>query len=474
MENTVANGELKDSLVVCESSQGLEIRGRLVKLTRFAAVFEIFSPDSDLRMSEVLNRFRVVFHEHTVYSGRATVNNLMRVGQVTVCSAMLEEMAWTDLQVESQLLTAGFLHEKFREFLAGWQKSYRIKPEYKQVVSDMQNFLADFRLWVEQIESGLNGKSPGKNDRKIAEAIAQSAFPSIDALFEKYEQVASRIESGLEGVHQVYVRRQLHPLLLCAPFANRAVTKPMGYAGDYGIVNMILEDPHQGESLYAKVLHRWFVKQPPAEAHRNRVKYLTARLYEESLRSSRLPGGKMRAYNVGAGPAREVQDFMAEHGISDTSDFTLVDFNEETLAYGKKVLQESRQRNGRRTHMRFIKKSVGQLLKTEGKITRRTFDQQYEFVYCAGLFDYLTDSVCKEFMAVLYDMVAPGGLLVATNVDSCNPIKHWLSYILEWPLIYRNSAEMLALRPEKASPEDTRVVSDTTGVNIYMEVRKPA
>ena len=124
--------------------------------------------------------------------------------------------------------------------------------------------------------------------------------------------------------------------------------------------------------------------------------------------------------------------------------------------------------------LHFIKKSVAQLLKSEGKITSRTRDQQYEFVYCAGLFDYLTDAVCKEFMNVLYNMVAPGGLLVATNVDSCNPIKNWLSDILEWHLIYRNNTDMLALRPAEASPDDTRLVSDPTGVNIYIEVRKPA
>jgi extracellular factor (EF) 3-hydroxypalmitic acid methyl ester biosynthesis protein len=247
----------------------------------------------------------------------------------------------------------------------------------------------------------------------------------------------------------------------------------MGYAGDYGIVNMILDDPHQGDSLYAKILHRWFVKQPPAEAHRNRVKYLTARLHEESLRAARSPHKTMRAYNVGAGPAREVQDFMAEHELANAADFTLVDFSEETLAHGKKVLEASRRKNGRHTELRFIKKSVAQLLKSEGKITNRTPEQQYEFVYCAGLFDYLTDAVCREFMNVLYEMVAPGGLLVATNVDVCNPIKHWLSYVLEWPLIYRNHADMASLRPAKAGLDDTRIVSDITGVNIYIEVRKP-
>jgi extracellular factor (EF) 3-hydroxypalmitic acid methyl ester biosynthesis protein len=474
MQNPTANGDLKDSLVVCVSGGGHEVRGQLVKLARHAVAFEIFSHGSELRLSEVLTDFRIIFHEHTIYSGNATVNNLMTMQQAVVCTATLEEKSWTALPVAGGKELTVTLREKFGEFLTGWQKSYKVAPEYKNIVADLQHFLTDFRLWVEQVQSGLPEKITPSAEREIAESIAASAFPAIDALFERYEHAASRVERGLEAAHQVYVRRQLQPLLLCAPFAHRAVTKPMGYAGDYGIVNMILDDPHQGDSLYAKILHRWFVAQPPAVAHRNRVKYLTARLHEETLRALRSPGKKMRAYNVGAGPAKELQDFMAQHPCSDLGVFTLVDFNEETLVHAKKVLTASRDKNKRRTHLEFTKKSVAQILRGEGKIKNRTVAQQYEFVYCAGLFDYLTDAVCQEFMDVLYDMVAPGGLLVVTNVDAGNPIKHWLGYVLEWHLIYRTSAEMLALRPARASAEETRVVSDPTGVNVYLEVRKPA
>ncbi len=474
MEKPTANGDLKDSLVVCRSGEGHEVRGRLVKLARHAVAFEVFSHGGDLRLSEVLANFRIIFHEHTIYSGQATVNNLMTVRQAIVCTATLDEKSWTALPVSGPAVVTAAVREKFGEFLDGWQKSYKVAPEYKNIVADLQNFLTDFRLWVEQIEAGLPEKISPQAEREIAVSISTCAFPAIDALFEKYEIATSRVECGLEAAHQVYARRQLQPLLLCAPFAHRAVTKPMGYAGDYGIVNMILDDPHQGDSLYAKILHRWFVAQPPAAAHRNRVNYLTARLHEETLRAVRTPDKQMRAYNVGAGPAKEVQDFMAQHALADNAEFTLVDFNEETLTHAKKVLTASREKNYRRTQLNFVKKSVAQLLRSEGKIKNRMAAQQYDLVYCAGLFDYLTDAVCQEFMDMLYDMVAPGGLLIVTNVDSGNPIQHWLVYVLEWHLIYRSSAEMLALRPEAASAEETRVVSDPTGVNVYLEVRKPA
>ena len=94
-------------------------------------------------------------------------------------------------------------------------------------------------------------------------------------------------------------------------------------------------------------------------------------------------------------------------------------------------------------------------------------------VYCAGLFDYLSDAVCVRLMNIFYDMLAPGGLLLVTNVDRGNPIRHWLEDVLDWHLIYRDGAEMKALKPERASIDDMTVCADYTGVNLFLEVRKP-
>ena len=109
----------------------------------------------------------------------------------------------------------------------------------------------------------------------------------------------------------------------------------MGYAGDYGIVNMILEDPHQGESP-AKFSFVGFVKQPPGEAHRNRVHYLTARLAGRILARRPFRRKNDARFQCRRRPRPQTRDFMAAHEISNTGDFVLVDFNEETLAHGNK------------------------------------------------------------------------------------------------------------------------------------------
>jgi extracellular factor (EF) 3-hydroxypalmitic acid methyl ester biosynthesis protein len=237
------------------------------------------------------------------------------------------------------------------------------------------------------------------------------------------------------------------------------------------MVNMILRDPHEGPSLFGKVLNRWFIKQPPAEAHRNRVLRLNQVLTAETLRAVS-QGRPLRVFNVGCGPAGEIQAFLAHGSLADHAHFTLLDFNEETLKVARSVLEAARAAHGRSTPMEFIKKSVVQLLKGRSKVNESPA-QRYDLVYCAGLFDYLEDALCKQLLNMFYDMVAPGGLLLVTNVDPSNPIKHWLVHILEWHLIYRDARQMLALRPDAASLEDTRANSDITGVNVFLEVRRP-
>jgi len=71
-------------------------------------------------------------------------------------------------------------------------------------------------------------------------------------------------------------------------------------------------------------------------------------------------------------------------------------------------------------------------------------------------------------------MLAPGGLLIATNVDPSNPIRYIMDYIFEWRLIERDAEKMRALLPAAAPADDCRITSDITGCNVFVEIRKPA
>lgn len=247
---------------------------------------------------------------------------------------------------------------------------------------------------------------------------------------------------------------------------HRTYTKPLGYAGDYEMVRMMTLDPFQGNSLYAKILNTFFLNTPPVVAHRNRIDTLLRHLRAETLR---VHGRRARIFNLGCGPAAEIQRFLRDTDWSIAADFTLLDFNDETVAYAQQTLNRIRDMSGQNVTLEVIKKSVVQLLANSSKFKPGSYD----FVYCAGLFDYLTDNVCTKLLEVFYELVAPGGLVLVSNVDSSNPARGWMECMVDWFLVYRDAGKMNDIIPAGISRLDTKVFSEPSSVNIFAEIRKP-
>src|SRR5688572_12105864 len=151
----------------------------------------------------------------------------------------------------------------------------------------MQSFLAELRLWAERVEldAGLKELPDSTNiARAFLDRFGPEITHAIDQIWSDFEGLASGVAPEFQGFLRTYVRRCLHPLILSSPFASRTFTKPLGYAGDFEMVNMILRDPYEGPSLFAKIINFWLLGQDPAEAHRNRVKLLQQALLHEVLR----------------------------------------------------------------------------------------------------------------------------------------------------------------------------------------------
>ena len=482
MSDTATTGGLKDSTVVFQADQGGECAGTLLKLTRFSVAFEMYNPAAVLRTSEVLEGCKVTVAGRTLYSGKAVVRSLINTGSaVVVCEATLSENSWTDVQLTA---TNGQLNKKisseYQGFMQEWQKLYKVRPEFKVVVADMQSYLTDFGLWLNQMElhiCSLSSAERAEIEHKVIKQLADPVARTIDTFIEKFETIVTNLDLDLQAVYQAYLRRQLHPLLLGSPFASRTFHKPLGYAGDYEMVDMMLRPPYEGDSLFAKIINVWLLGQSPATAHRNRVTYLTGKLMAETVRC-RASRRVARVLNLGCGPAQEVQRFLVEQSaLSSHMDLTLLDFNKETLVHTRALLDGIKKKQRLHTPIKYVKESVYHILKEGCKTGIGSGQQKYDFVYCAGLFDYLSDQVCKRLMNIFYDMLTSGGLLLATNVsdamNSTRPFRYSMEYILDWHLIYRDGSEVAALAPDAAPSDRVRVITEGTGVNVFIEVRKP-
>jgi extracellular factor (EF) 3-hydroxypalmitic acid methyl ester biosynthesis protein len=385
------------------------------------------------------------------------------------------EDSWLDVDFFASADWTATLKGDFAVFLENLQHNFKVLPEFKVVVGDMQSALMDLRRWLEQVELGIRSQPGGSREdveRKIITDLFGSVAPVLAELFERFNVVAGQVPENGRAEHAAYAKRQLHPLVLCAPFMYRTFTKPLGFAGDYEMVNMMRRDPYQGGSVFAKVLNAFFLSTPPVIAHRNRLEYLREMLIRETSRVARA-GKTARIFNLGCGPATEVQDFLATSELSQRAEFVLLDFNDETVLHTDQALSQAKAKCQRTTNIRLIKKSVAQLLREAAKPVSKLGSGSHDFVYCAGLFDYMPDHVCQKLMEVFYDLTAPGGVVLVTNVDVSNPSRNWMEYMVDWHLAYRSGRDMEAFRPPQAPADQCRAWAEPSGVNVFFEVRRP-
>ena len=456
--------------VTFQTADGVDLRARLARLTRHAVTFEADNLAATLRTSEVLGNFKITADNRVLYFGRAVVSQVIHTGESLLCEAKLDDLGSDTAYFLPAPGAGADPQEAYNAFFLAWQKNYRISNEFKVLVADVQSYLTGVRHWLEELEFGLKTQTDrAKLESAILEAVAPKIITAFNGQHERFEEIISALPPETRGAHQDFVRQHWHKLFLGSPFAHRTYHKPIGYAGDYEMMNMIHRNQPEGRSLFEKLIHLLLVSQWPARSVRNRIAHLGENLVSETARVVRA-GKTARILNIGCGPAREVQDFLKATHLSNQAEFTLIDFNEETLAHAAQKLVEAKRQFARQTEIRTQQLSVYELLKR----THRRSDpaEKFDLIYCAGLFDYLAPPTGQALIDLWYDWLAPGGLMVIANMNDTKPFRHFIEFILDWQLIYRNSAEILSLVPARCR-EATRVIAEPTSVNLFLHLRKP-
>jgi extracellular factor (EF) 3-hydroxypalmitic acid methyl ester biosynthesis protein len=454
------------SLVTFRNSQGEAARGTLLKLDRNTIVFEVYNPYSIVQLSEVLTDLIIRRGADPIYQGRAVVSNLVNTGLMLIVSASFAD-PWVQASPRFEGKVDSFRREA-ESFLTQWELINHIQDPYRVAVAALRSYLSELNQWLQRIEA--------ENEELVAQVFStydrllDFAGPLVErilALHETFEQVAESVGARELLVHKSFAQRELHPLLLAAPYAYRTFTKPLGYAGDYEMMNMTHREAPEGASAYAKLVNAAYIRLPIAQCVRNRVRSLQDYL-DAGVALTARAGRPYRAMSIGCGPAVEVQRFIRSNSLAGQTQFRLLDFNAETLDYARSMIESAARDTGRQPKVSYVHDSVHSLLKSATAMSRNDLSGHFDFVYCAGLFDYLSDRVCARLLRLFFSWLVPGGTLLATNMHECARDRYVLEHLADWYLIYRNEEQMMELIPGLGLQ---RTFTDETGINLCLEVR---
>jgi len=302
-----------------------------------------------------------------------------------------------------------------------------------------------------------------------------AATAELDEILERMQ--AGQIESALRDLFETlrarcttepeswpqYARACLaHPvcsLLYQDPFTYRAFSKPRGYAGDAVMMDYIygLGETEKALAETTPLGRAIFEYLDAGSAAKAAVRH-RRRLLAGFLDRTAGRGGK-RVLAIASGHLREVELSQAVQ-TGAFEEFVALDQDEASLA----VVAQDYAHLG----IQAVPGSVRQIL--AGKQNPGTFD----FVYAAGLFDYLNTSAAAPLTCRMFAMVRPGGLLLIPNFLASVRDRGYMEAIMDWHLIYRDHAEMqeLAAALPTAEVAGYEIFDDHEDAITYLLVAK--
>lgn len=450
-----------DRLLTFKNSQGQPARGTLLHLTRSTVAFEVYNPYSIVQLSEVLQDLTIHRGESPVYKGKAVVSSLVNTGLMLIVSATLVDR-WQDLAL--LLAHRNDLKTEVELFVGDWEKTKRIRPGYQIAVGELRSFLSQLSPWVDQVDMDTSD-SAAQVSQEIFDQLKGPLVPKVAELQQRFENEARVITEEELDAHRNFAQRDLLPLMMRAPFFHRSYTKPLGYAGDHQMVSMMVEGQREGPTTYSQIVNDFYLEIGLVKAHRNRLIILEKKLTELAV-AAEATGSKVRVLNVGCGPAIELQRFIKNTPLCERCEFQLVDFNAETLDVARSRLESAIKVSGRGPRIEFVQQSVHNLLKLSASSDRHA-EREFDFIYCAGLFDYLSDRICQRLLRLFCEWTRPGGMVMATNVHPDNPTRWIMEHVVEWHLIHRTMQDLAALAPPRYP---WRVYDDPTHLNVFLEI----
>lgn len=304
--------------------------------------------------------------------------------------------------------------------------------------------------------NALNSFSKFLTEIEITDATKIGERSRKEILF-RFQHYHLEMAETLKPFKDVYdeardlYRLSINPILQESDIIRRNIDIPRGYHGDYETMEMMYRNGFEGTSARGQLLHKIVVDGRECDSVRNRKQYLESRIIEFVDKCY----GPASLCSLAAGPAAELRG-LPESTLRKIGKVVLIDQDEEALAYALGKLPNCLQ-----SVCEPIAASVADVVFRK---VAACCSPQFDYVYSAGLFDYLDAPTSKLLIRRAIQMLQPSGTLEVGNF-SIWPAAFFADMSCGWKLILRSEKEMLALLDRDVSGQ-TRMVADQAFLSV--------
>jgi hypothetical protein len=295
------------------------------------------------------------------------------------------------------------------------------------------------------ITTELSTAKTDRYDEQLATAEAEVALALMIAQqqIEQRRAPATIIHQLIGALHEV--RRKFEPSVWQAlipivqnhpvsdyfhedPFTRWSFQKPRGYSGDAQLIDFIYGHPSVAEEIakaspLGRTLYEYTKDAPSSVAVRERRDLLTRHV--DAIAAEK--GPETEILTIAAGHLREADRSVA---LRERRLKRWVALDQDPLSVGSMV------RDFRGTCVEAIDGSV------RGLLTRSQELGQFDFIYAAGLYDYLADKVAVKLTQRCLEMLKPNGVFLFANFARDISDDGYMETLMNWALLLRSEADM--------------------------------
>lgn len=366
------------------------------------------------------------------------------------------------------------LQTDFQDFIQSIAIEENLDAEFVNLTSHLHYILEEFESRLANELEKIKKEDESLHDvllKTLRDLAYEALNEELKRYYDQFTAITWRFTDPKQFfIHREFFQKRLRGYLAKSALCSRSLTKPLGYAGDFEMMNIIYRNTFEGEDLFSQIMNKIDCEGSASKAVRNRRFFLFSKLRDLILDASGTRDIKIMS--IACGPALEFYDMLRSfEGVPLNTGIEFIAIDQDLLALEdaqKRVESAAKEHPRIRTH--FEQDNIKRMIVDSGN--SRELYADADFIYSAGLFDYLSSRASTRLIEKLYTFLKPGGVLVIGNFGVYNPQRFIMEFGGEWFLIYRSEEDMKSLGAGLPGNPELVVEKEPEGVNLFLVIKK--